>query len=255
MFRRIMHIPQPMQWELPPERPALVEQTIQVWRLSMEDSAAAGSSFLEVLSKEERDRAGQFKFEKDARHFAASRACLRVILSNYLGAPPQDLQIEHGEYGKPRLRRSAFGDVRFNLSHSGNLTLLSVALGREVGLDIEKIRPFPDAQHIAGRFFTSAEQEALRHLAGKDLERGFFRCWTRKEAYLKARGRGVGLGLDRFEVPLAPDREPELRHLDDELGDARDWWIMDLEPGPGYVGALAAEGTPSRLQLWDFSYI
>jgi 4'-phosphopantetheinyl transferase len=195
-----------------------------------------------------------FKFERHGRDFGVSRACLRIILGRYTGLPPREVPIEYAEQGKPKLTlNSCRPPLHFNVSHSGSLTLVAVAHDREVGVDIEKIRPFPEIEAIAERFFTRGERDGLRRLPPAEKEPGFFRCWTRKEAYIKARGEGLGVPLDQFEVTVAPDLPARLCHLGGQTDKAGQWWMADLQPGPGYVAAVAGEGNPARLQLWNFA--
>jgi len=248
-----MEILEPSHWQPPPRDLSLAEQEIHMWRVPLDVPADAVAGLLEILSVEERARMQGYKFERDARHFGVSRARLRVILGGYTGMPPRDVHIDYLEHGKPALRLSSCPPpICFNASHSGGLSVVAVALGREVGVDIEKIRPFPEAESIAERFFTPGERDALRHLSVEDKEPGFFRCWTRKEAYIKARGSGLTFELNRFEVTVDGGLPPRLCHVDGRMDEAQRWWMADVQPGPGYVGAVVADGASARLQLWDF---
>jgi 4'-phosphopantetheinyl transferase len=172
-----------------------------------------------------------------------------MLLAGLAGADPMDLALETGADGKPRLG----GDtrIRFNLSHSGALWACAVALHREVGLDLEEIRPGREVERLAERTFAPAETAAIRELPESERAAAFHRCWTRKEAYLKARGFGIAeaIPLASFEVEVRPGVPARLISTGTDPGDAARWTLHDVDFGPGFAGAVCVEGEVSAVRL------
>ena len=226
----------------------LTGQMIDVWSLRTADVSKAVVSKLELfLTPDERRRAERFRFE-DLRHsFVLTRGALRVLLGRYLHVPPDKIQIAYGSKGKPRLAEP--GLATFNVSHSGGMALFGFATGREIGVDVEGIRPLADMLDIAQRFFCPAETAELMSLPANQRERAFFHCWTRKEAYIKALGEGLSVPLDDFQVTLRPGEPARIIHLAGDVDAARTWRLYELELSPGYVGALAHRGLARQLRL------
>src|SRR3954447_5184073 len=160
-----------------------------------------------ALSADERDRARRFRLERDRRRYVARRGRLRELLSDYLGLAPPRVRLRTGPFGKPRV---AEGEPRFSLSHSHGIALYAIARGLEVGCDIERRDGRLAEQEGADRFFAPPEADALRSLPPHQHAEGFFNCWTRKEAYVKARGLGLSLPLASFAVSLAPSEPAAL---------------------------------------------
>ena len=179
---------------------------------------------------------------------------LRTILGRYLGRDPAQLRFRYGPSGKPVLYvESGSHSIRFNVSHTRDIALYAVTIGREIGVDIERIRVDFGTEDIAARFFSGREVAALGALPPPYRLEAFFTCWTRKEAYLKARGQGLSFPLDRFTVSLAPgERAALLEVLDDPKETAR-WSVRQLFPGADHVAALAVEGRDWHLKClqWD----
>ena len=221
----------------------LSEQGAQVWRVSLKQDAAALIEFQRILDDDERRRAERFRFEKDRAHYLAARGALRLLLSRYLDVPPEAVVLEYNAYGKPSLSAAfAARDLRFNLSHSGELALYAFTHGRDVGVDIEWTgRRLDQPEQIAERYFSPAERAALRRLPDELKRQGFFNAWTRKEAYIKARGMGLYLALDQFDVSLDPAQPARLLATRDDPAQASRWQMRDLAPGAGYVAALVVE--------------
>jgi 4'-phosphopantetheinyl transferase len=206
-----------------------------------------------TLAEDELLRAERFRFEKDRNRFIAARGLLRIILARYLRASSDQLRFESTPFGKPKLTRDfLFEDTRFNLSHSGNLALLAVTRAREVGVDLEMIRRGLAEEAIPESFFSPLEVEVLRALPREQQNEAFFNCWTRKEAYIKARGEGLSMPLHLFDVTLAPGERAALIETRGEPQEARRWLLKEVSPAHGFVGAVAAEGRDWRLRCWDF---
>jgi 4'-phosphopantetheinyl transferase len=226
----------------PPHRSLSFEPAnIQVWRAWLDQPPSHVAKFLETLSPDERQRAERFHFQKDREHYIVGRGTLRVILGGYLSIEPAQLRFCYSSYGKPSLAKEFGGDlVRFNLSHSHGLVLFAVSCGFEVGIDVELIKPDFASMGIAERFFSVREVAALHKLSPRLRTRGFFNCWTRKEAYVKARGEGLSLPLDKFDVSLVPGEPAALLYSESDPEEAGKWALKELILDQGYVGALAA---------------
>jgi len=182
-----------------------------------------------ILNDEERTRADRFRFEKHTRRFTVARAFLRETLGEVTGRAPESIEIALSPYGKPLVE-----GVEFNLSHSSELAVVAIADSR-VGIDVEKVRERP-AMEMAERFFAPDEIEQLRSASPDDRQHAFFRCWTSKEAYLKARGEGITLPLDWFSVSLDRDAPALLRARDD---DPSRWSLSRVDVAEGYVCTVA----------------
>ena len=187
--------------------------------------------------------------------FAAARGLLRTILSEYLHVPPHRLRCSYSSHGKPALAvECEGGGVRFNVSHSRDMALYAISRNREVGVDIENVKARSFQEEIAERFFSPEEVHWLRGLPREKQAEAFYECWTRKEAYLKARGDGLALPIKPPIIPAIPSSastEPTLITLPD--GD-RSWSFWRLEPAPGYIGALVVEGECRRLQRFQWPH-
>jgi 4'-phosphopantetheinyl transferase len=210
-------------------------------------------SFLHNLAADEQARAERFHFERDRGHFIVARGVLRAILGGYLKRAPEGLSFCYGSHGKPAIAGESGGDaIRFNVSHSHGIALYAVTRGREVGVDLERIRFNLAVAEIAERFFSRREVAMLRALPTEEQREAFFRCWTRKEACLKARGEGLSLPLDQVDVSLAPGEPDAAPGTQPDSSDASRWSLQELAPAPGYVAALAVEGHGWRLACWQW---
>jgi 4'-phosphopantetheinyl transferase len=195
-----------------------------------------------LLCDSERRRADRFVFDRDRNRFIVARARLREMLSTRLSVRPESVELTYGAHGKPALaHRFADSDLRFNVSHSGDVALYAFSFGREIGIDIEVVRPIPDADDIAARFFSRRENEAYRALDPSDKPLGFFYCWTRKEAFIKAIGDGLYHPLDSFDVSLAPGEPAEILRVKDAPGSECGWHLNSFSPLPGLIAAVVTE--------------
>jgi len=225
-----------------PRKIDVITRHADVWCVSLEVEKDSLESLQRFLSKDERKKIQRLRFEKVRNSFIAGRYYLRVIVAPYLNTKPENLEFQYGPYGKPALAgKFESTGTCFNMSHSHGLALYAVTSGQAVGVDIEKVRPDLDCIKIAERYFSPQEVEALRKLPKDQQRQGFFNCWTRKEAYLKAKGAGFSSPADQFQVSLTPG-EPAalLGHRLDPLEVAK-WSIEDLDVGPDYTAALAVE--------------
>jgi 4'-phosphopantetheinyl transferase len=238
----------------PAAPPALAPEAVHVWRVRLDRSTDLGDCW-ELLSDDERRRADRLVQMHHRRRFVAAHGTLRQILAGYTARDARALEFARGPHGKPTLAVADDGAepaLEFNLSHSADLALVAVARARPVGVDLERWKLEMDHLELATRFFSPAERASLEALAsrGDDLVHGFFAAWTRKEAYLKARGEGVMRGLHHFDVTLAPD-EPALV-LADRLDAAIDRWRMRaIVPDPGFSAAIVVADPFEELLLLE----
>ena len=215
--------------------PPLAGGVIHVWSLRLDGSLTVDESRA-LLSAEEVERASRFVTGELRRRFIIGRAALRRLLSVYTHAAPGTLAFELGPHGKPSLRDA--GRLQFNMSHSGELAVAAVATD-PVGIDVEELREVRGAAAIAARFFSEAEQTQYNALAPEDRTRAFFRCWTRKEAFIKATGEGLSRPLASFDVTLRADEPPRLTRIEGIAGSPADWTLHSFEPAAGFECALA----------------
>jgi 4'-phosphopantetheinyl transferase len=239
----------PSIWNTPPETLLLSEGEVHLWRLNLNLQNDLLLNLERTLSEDEIQRADRFHFRHDRNRFIASHGWLREILGRYLHVEPEQLRFCYNSYGKPRLDGiSGKHLLCFNLSHSHAIGLLALCLDRNIGVDIEHVRPGLDAMQIAQRFFSTYEVTTLLALTDHLKKEAFFNCWTRKEAYIKAHGEGLSIPLDQFSVTLLPGETALLLHTLPDPEEASRWSLFHIDPKPGYVAALAVEGKVSRLQ-------
>jgi len=233
-------------WTAPPPSPSLEAGTVHVWRVALNKEDDQLERFRATLEPHELERAGRFHFDKHRRHFIVARGFLRWVVARYLQTQPDALRFSYSDYGKPALE--AEHALRFNLSHSNEVALLAVTLDAELGVDVEHIRADFASEDIARRFFSRAEVDVFNALPPQERVAAFFRCWTRKEAYIKAIGKGLSQALDEFDVTLAPGIAPALLRAKDD--DASRWWLTDIDVGEGYAAALAVERSVAKVRFF-----
>jgi 4'-phosphopantetheinyl transferase len=216
---------------------------IHVWQAWLDRDAEKLQRLQATLSPDEGARANRFHFAKDKNHYVAGRGILRELLGKYLGQPASALEFSYGEHGKPALAGvNAAGELSFNLSHSGGLAVYAFARERNIGIDVEQIRPDFVSEDIARRYFSTREVNDLLSLPAAERTTAFFRCWTRKEAYIKARGGGLQIPLDSFSVSLLPGQPAQF------LGGVdSSWQLAALDPAEGYAATLVYNGTPWKV--------
>lgn len=213
---------------------------VVVARLDLAPEALRASAAL--LSDAERLRASRFAFERDRRRCIVARARLRQLLGVRLDVRPDAVEVVYGERGKPALaRRHADSNLRFNVAHSDDVAVYAFARGREIGIDVEAVRVISDADDIAARFFSRRENDAYRALGSRDRPLGFFNCWTRKEAFIKALGDGLYHPLERFDVSLTPSEPARILRVGNTPGDCCGWQMASFSPVRGFVAALVVE--------------
>ncbi|MEE8583757.1 MAG: 4'-phosphopantetheinyl transferase superfamily protein [Acidobacteriota bacterium] len=239
---RSAFIPSPADLDLLPNE-------IHIWSLDVQRPATVVAKMRGLLAAQECQRADRFRFDKHRRRHIVRSGVLRLLLSGYTGQSPQGIRFCHGPKGKPSLAPgSARPQLHFNLSHSEELAVYAFTLAGPTGIDVEFLRPMPDAASIAERFFSAREHEELIQLPDSLVREGFFNCWTRKEAYLKATGDGLSKPLDQFDVTLIPGQPARMLLLDGDAQEAARWSYHHFVPAPEYIGALAIFGKGFRIE-------
>jgi 4'-phosphopantetheinyl transferase len=240
-------------WRPGPQTPALGNGEVHVWRASLDLPASRVQSLQHTLAADELTRADRYCSWQDSERFIVARGLLRAILSRYLGMAAGHLRFCYGPNGKPKLDKETGGEaLRFNVTHSQGLALYAITRDREVGIDVEYIHPELAREEIAERFFSPREVAALRALPVALQPEAFFNCWTRKEAYIKAKGTGLSLPLDQFDVSLAPEEPAALLSTKGDSLEAARWVLRALDLGPDYAAALAVEGHGWQLKCWQW---
>ncbi len=232
-------------WLPAPTDLTLLPDDVHVWQIDLDQPEQQLQYLAATLSSDEIARAERFYFPVHRQRFIAGRAILRTILGRYLGIKPQEVRFDYQARGKPVLA-DIFADsgLVFNLSHSEKLGLCGVNCTRQIGVDLEYIRPVSDIESLAKRFFLTREYAVLRSLAPNQQQEVFFRYWTCKEAYLKATGDGL-VGLEQIEVSLTPTEPARLQT-------SEDWGLIELVPAKDYVAAVAVAGFGWHLKCWQY---
>ncbi len=239
----------PSAWLAPPANLVLSGNEIHVWRARLDLDTQLLGRMRAILADDEQARAGRFHFDRDRNHFIACRGILRELLGSYLDGSPASLRFNYGAFGKPVLcAADSPSPIRFNVAHSNGLALLAFAPGCEIGIDLESIRADFAGDEIAQHYFSKKELTELRALPETMRTEGFFQCWTRKEAYIKARGLGLQIPLQSFSVSLTPGRAERL-----ESEDASRWMLRSVDVGPNFAGAIVGEGHEWQLRFWDWT--
>lgn len=226
-------------WHSVAHAPPLAMDQVQVWRVPLQTTPATLATLEGSLSSEERARADRFRFARDRRGYVVTRAVLRALLARVLALEPSGVRLQLGPQGKPFLAPTHHSDVQFNVAHSHELALIALARGLQLGVDVEYRRDLHDAQSIAKRFFSGQEVRAMLAAPMARQHELFFRIWTRKEAFIKATGKGLSQPLGAFNVIGAAGRPLSHVELD---GAVTDWCLYDLFPGTRYAAALVWTG-------------
>jgi 4'-phosphopantetheinyl transferase len=208
------------------------------------------SYFESILGKDEIDRANRFLFRKDRDRFVAKRGLLRIMLSSYVGVPPGEIIFTYGSRGKPGLEPQVdLPWIEFNLAHSHGMAIYAITKDRSVGVDIESIQADFPVEDVARNVFSIAELSALQALPNNLRTEAFFKCWTRKEAFVKALGDGLSCPLSDFDVSLAPGEPARLLRVGWAPEEASLWWMEDIEAEPGFSAAIVISGARCRIHV------
>jgi 4'-phosphopantetheinyl transferase len=226
----------------------LADDEVHVWRVELDVLTPSAPHWLSLLSPEEQDRAHRFRFDRHRRRFATTRGVLRTLLGSYLNTDPRSVRFRYSDKQKPALDEAfAQGHLEFNVSHSEETALLAFTLDREIGVDVERVRQDSDVEAIAKHFFSESERGTLASLPASEKHAAFYRCWTRKEAFIKAKGEGLSMPLAQFDVSLAPCQRAELLATRPDPEEKKRWSVWTLDAGPEYAAALVVEGKDLRV--------
>jgi 4'-phosphopantetheinyl transferase len=229
----------------------LPENEVHLWRIDLDAVRSGEDRWRKLLSSDEAARASRFRFAVDRQRFTISRGLLRTVLAAYLATDAKGLCFSYSSKEKPSLSAAhSEKDVTFNISHSGSVVLLAFGRRREIGVDVEQVRTNFEAEAIARRFFSSHEQQQLAAFREGQKFEAFFRCWTRKEAYIKATGDGLSLPLDQFDVSIVPGNSDALIATRPDESEAGLWSLREVPAGDGYVAALCARGRHWIFRDW-----
>jgi 4'-phosphopantetheinyl transferase len=243
----------PHMWNIAPRYLQLQVSEVHVWQASLAVPEFAIQDLQRVLAEQEVARGAQVHFEKDRNHWIVARGILRILLSRYVDISPSQLRFGSNAYGKPFLAFPALSpQLQFNVSHSQDLALYAFAYHRQVGIDVEYKRADVNYEALAKVSFSPNEQ-ARQHSLPHDLKQeAFFNCWTRKEAYIKARVEGFSFPLDQFDVSFLPGEPAALLQNREDPQEITRWSLLELMPGIGYTGALSVERVGWRLRCWQW---
>jgi 4'-phosphopantetheinyl transferase len=228
---------------------AISADEVHLWAWPLETVADELSAHIEILGPAELERMHRFHFAPDRERYAIAHANQRRILGGYLQQPANKIRFRANRFGKPELAAEA-APLHFSLSHSQNIAVLAVSSRLPVGVDVEEVRPIEP--EVAATHFSASELSRLSQLTGDAWLSGFFRCWTRKEAILKAEGVGLHRALDSFDVELLPDAPAQL--LGTRVPFLYPWRLYDVTPAPGTFGALATGQGEARLACFRFDH-
>lgn len=243
-------------WAAPPTNLVLTENEVHAWRASLQQPVSIIQHLQQFLSVEEVTKAGRFYFEKDRHHSIVARGLLRVLVGRYLQVEPGQLTFCYNAYGKPALDLPfAESGLHFNLSHSHELALYAFTYTRHIGIDVEYMRTNVAFEQVARHSFSPNEQAMLLSLPEAVRLQAFYNCWTRKEAYIKARGKGLSLPLHLFDVSLIPGEPVQLLSSREDPQETTRWSLQELMPGADYAGALVVEGSGWNLGSWEWDFL
>lgn len=221
---------------------SFLQSRLHVVIAGLDAGPEAVHALTQCLSPEERRRADRFRFDRDRRRFIVARARLRQLLGDRLKSRPEAVELVYGTHGKPALAKPSDNmDWRFNVSHCDDVAAYAFSEGHEVGIDIEALRNVHRADTIASQFFSRSEQETYLALDSSKKMAGFFNCWTRKEAFIKAIGLGISHPLDCFDVSLVPGDPARILRVKNTPGADAGWRLDSFSPLPGYVVAMVTE--------------
>lgn len=229
-----------LTWQRPAAVPDLGGDDVHLWAVDLTRPSPNLQKLGQLLAADELARADRFHFNRDRDFYICARGVLRLLIGRYQQVQPETIAFIYGEQGKPAL---AEGDLEFNVSHAFGVALIGFARGREIGVDVELIRPLTDVKAVARRSFSDAEFEVWTAVAEPQKMRAFFNCWTRKEAYIKATGQGLACPLGSFAVTLRPDEPAALLHINNSQAQAAKWHLKSVEPAQNYVGAVLVTGS------------
>ncbi len=235
------------------EQLSIKQDTLHVWYARIDVDQKNKEQYHSLLSTDERERARKFHFEKDRVAFIAARGILRKLSGYYLNTNPTAIRFNYSSHGKPSYAVDT--NLKFNISHSGNMAAFAFGHAASIGVDIEKIKHDFDPIDLASGFFSKEEITALKNRPNDDQQRAFFRCWTRKESFIKAEGSGLSFPLNLFAVSLENDSDAALLKTHWDLSERTKWQLVSFVPAKGYLGALAIKGEPKQISYFNLDEV
>jgi 4'-phosphopantetheinyl transferase len=231
----------------------LMPRELHLWWVDICRPSEPVGVLAQCLAPDERQRSERFVRETDRHRFVVSHAAVRRILGHYLSIPPDRVEITIRPGGRPEVAPSdKLPSLRYSLSHSGERALVGVTCYKDVGVDVEHVRPLIDADNIVERYFSAGERAVWRSLPADEQLAAFFRCWTRKEAYLKAQGVGLSAGLDQVEVSLAPGEPACLLRVSNSTDLTTRWQMYDIPASTDYMAACVVDGGIDGISVYDW---
>ena len=237
-------------WLDQPDKLTLSEEEAHIWRADLDLDENIQSSFLKLISADEKNRAQKFRFEDDRRNFIVARGILRSLIGHYLKINPEAISFQYSKFGKPGIADN--NSLQFNISHSKSIAIFAFTKKLTVGVDVEFVNPNIEVRDIAENFFSRNEILNLLALPEQQQALGFFNCWTRKEAFIKAVGEGLSFPLDRFEVSLEPEKPAKLLATDWDPNDVSKWSMYSMSAGVDFVGSLVIEGSVEKVKFYNW---
>lgn len=242
-------------WQAVADAPSITASTAHIWAVDLDRDTATLDSLARLLSSDEREHATQFRLDAPRRRFVVARAALRTILARYLNVLPDSIRFSAGNFGKPCFERPLGANLHFNVAHSANLALIAATRENEIGVDVEFMRPIRHAKELASRYFHPREIDWILGSAPANLNETFLKCWTNKEALLKAVGTGVTDALPNFSALASNDPQGTLIDVPMRAAThAAKCWLQPLAPAEGYCAAVAVVGSPRTLQTMTLAW-
>lgn len=235
-------------WLIPTRFPDLKPREAHVWLITIKDFIPQLDEFQSILSSNEKKQAQRFVFTKHQQRYIVVHGILRRLLANYLNMSSKNINFIYDNYGKPKVE-----NINFNISHSQNLALFAFAKNFDVGVDTEFVKKKFAGDNIACRFFSEHEIQALSKLPISERKLAFFNCWTRKEAFIKAIGKGLSFPLNKFDVDIGYNQKSLLLNVRSDEYKASDWKLIDLDPHQNYAAALAVRSRIIKIHKFHYS--
>ena len=227
----------------------LAPNQTHIWFINFSQQLNNLSFFLSILSKEEKEKASKFKFKKDKNCSIITRGALRLLSGKYLNLNPKDIRFKYGEYGKPYYNMET--KLKFNVSHSGNMAVIGFVLIDDIGVDIEEIKTDFEVFDIASNYFSKLEIETLNELPKEKHVECFYRCWTRKESFIKAKSQGLSFPLDSFSVSIHSDKHTELLETKWDEKEKSTWKLFTFTHQQNYIGAVSVQNKIVNIEYFN----
>jgi 4'-phosphopantetheinyl transferase len=238
-------------WSTPPPVLALRNNQVHLWKIDFSTHCRHEEDFVSLLSEDEKIRANKFKFNKDRLTYIIAKTILRKLIGSYTKLDPKEIQFNYNKQSKPFIDSEI--DLKFNLSHSGQKIIIGFTLNYDIGVDVEYNKRQIEIAEISKRFFSVKESTILMQLSKEDQQAAFYNCWTRKEAFIKAKGGGLSIPLDQFEVTLALGDRPELKIIKWDQNDVVNWNLKAFNCDSDYTGAVIVNHNQPIYKYYDWN--